>query len=95
MTLSGRPDAGDVLAALEQETSLILSSGEGRIFYRVHPLLRSTCAPTSTVRRPTWSAACTPGPPPGSRRAAGPRPPCSTRASRATSRRWWRCSNGM
>ena len=39
--VSARADAGDVLAALEQETSLVLSSGEGRIWYRVHPLLRA------------------------------------------------------
>src|SRR6185436_14724412 len=39
--VSARADAGEVLAALEQETSLVLSSGEGRIWYRVHPLLRA------------------------------------------------------
>jgi LuxR family maltose regulon positive regulatory protein len=39
--LSGRPDAGVVLGSLERETSLVLSVGEDRRWYRVHPLLRS------------------------------------------------------
>lgn len=39
--LAGRTDAGDVLDALEQETSLVLSTGAGRLWYRVHPLLRA------------------------------------------------------
>jgi LuxR family maltose regulon positive regulatory protein len=39
--VSGRPDAAGVLDALERDTSLVLSSGEGRVSYRVHPLLRS------------------------------------------------------
>jgi LuxR family transcriptional regulator, maltose regulon positive regulatory protein len=39
--LSGRPDAGAQLDSLERETSLVLSTGEGRTWYRVHPLLRS------------------------------------------------------
>jgi LuxR family maltose regulon positive regulatory protein len=39
--LSGRDDAGAVLDSLEMETSLVLSTGEGRRWYRVHPLLRS------------------------------------------------------
>jgi LuxR family transcriptional regulator, maltose regulon positive regulatory protein len=39
--LSGRPDAGVVLDSLERETSLVLSTGEDRRWYRVHPLLRS------------------------------------------------------
>ena len=39
--LSGRPDAGAVLDSLEHETSLVLSMGEDRRWYRVHPLLRS------------------------------------------------------
>jgi LuxR family transcriptional regulator, maltose regulon positive regulatory protein len=39
--VGAREDAGEVLAALEQETSLVLSSGEGRIWYRIHPLLRA------------------------------------------------------
>ncbi|WP_345603900.1 LuxR C-terminal-related transcriptional regulator [Pseudonocardia adelaidensis] len=40
-TLSGRDDAGTVLDSLEHETSLVLSTGEDRRWYRVHPLLRS------------------------------------------------------
>jgi LuxR family maltose regulon positive regulatory protein len=39
--LSDRPDAGEVLDFLERETGLVLSMGEGRIWYRMHPLLRS------------------------------------------------------
>ncbi len=39
--LSAREDAGAVLDSLERETSLVLSMGEGRLWYRVHPLLRS------------------------------------------------------
>jgi LuxR family maltose regulon positive regulatory protein len=39
--LSGREDAGAVLDSLERETSLVLSTGEDRRWYRVHPLLRS------------------------------------------------------
>ncbi|TWF80140.1 LuxR family maltose regulon positive regulatory protein [Pseudonocardia hierapolitana] len=39
--LSGREDAGAVLSSLERETSLVLSTGEDRRWYRVHPLLRS------------------------------------------------------
>lgn len=41
IALSGRTDAGMILASLERETSLVLSSGADRIWYRVHPLLRS------------------------------------------------------
>lgn len=51
-TLSGRPDAGEVLAGLENETSLILSSGAGRISYRIHPLLRSHLRADLGRRRP-------------------------------------------
>ena len=50
--LSGRPDAGEVLAELEQDTSLVLSSGEGRISYRIHPLLRSHLRADLGRRRP-------------------------------------------
>lgn len=50
--LSGRPDAGDALAALEQETSLVLSSGEGRVSYRVHRVLRSHLRADLRRRRP-------------------------------------------
>ncbi|MFW3170967.1 LuxR C-terminal-related transcriptional regulator [Geodermatophilus sp. CPCC 206100] len=50
--LSDRPDAGEVLDALEQDTSLILSSGQGRVWYRVHPLLRSHLLADLRRRRP-------------------------------------------
>src|SRR3712207_267471 len=50
--LSGRPDAGEVLACLEHDTSLILSSGQGRTWYRVHPLLRSHLVADLRRRRP-------------------------------------------
>jgi LuxR family transcriptional regulator, maltose regulon positive regulatory protein len=39
--LSGRPDAGAELDSLERETSLVLTMGVDRSWYRVHPLLRS------------------------------------------------------
>lgn len=51
-TLSDRTDAGDVLAALEQETSLVLSSGAGRVSYRIHPLLRAHLRADLARRRP-------------------------------------------
>lgn len=41
VALTGRPDAGEVLASLERETALVQSFGEGRTAYRVHPLLRA------------------------------------------------------
>ena len=41
VALTGRPDAGEVLASLERETALAQSFGEGRTAYRVHPLLRA------------------------------------------------------
>jgi LuxR family maltose regulon positive regulatory protein len=50
--LSDRPDAGEVLDALEHDTSLILSSGQGRLWYRVHPLLRSHLLADLRRRRP-------------------------------------------
>lgn len=50
--LSDRPDAGEVLDALERETSLVISSGAGRIWYRVHPLLRSHLFADLRRRRP-------------------------------------------
>ncbi|MCO1660607.1 helix-turn-helix transcriptional regulator [Pseudonocardia humida] len=50
--LSGRPDAGEVLDVLEHETSLVISSGEGRVYYRVHPLLRSHLLADLRRRRP-------------------------------------------
>ncbi|MCE7002199.1 LuxR C-terminal-related transcriptional regulator [Kibdelosporangium philippinense] len=39
--VSGRADAGEMLCRLEQETTLVVSTGSGRRWYRVHPLLRS------------------------------------------------------
>lgn len=50
--VSGRLDAGEVLDALEHDTSLVLSSGPGRIWYRLHPLLRSHLLADLTRRRP-------------------------------------------
>ncbi|WP_308123695.1 LuxR C-terminal-related transcriptional regulator [Modestobacter marinus] len=50
--LTGRPDAGEVLDTLERDTSLILSSGPGRIWYRIHPLLRSHLLADLQRRRP-------------------------------------------
>ena len=50
--VSGRPDAGEVLAALEQETSLVLTVGEGRVSYRIHPLLRAHLRADLQRRRP-------------------------------------------
>src|SRR3712207_1825866 len=37
---------------MERDTSLVLSSGQGRIWYRVHPLLRSHLLADLTRRRP-------------------------------------------
>ncbi|MGQ0577092.1 MAG: LuxR C-terminal-related transcriptional regulator [Pseudonocardia sp.] len=54
--LSDRPDAGDVLAALERQTSLILGVGEGRAHYRVHPLLRAHLRADLQRRRPELAA---------------------------------------
>lgn len=39
--LSGRPEAGEVLDALERRTALVLSGGAGRTWYRIEPLLRA------------------------------------------------------
>jgi LuxR family transcriptional regulator, maltose regulon positive regulatory protein len=50
--LSGREDAGAVLDRLERETSLVLSMGEDRRWYRVHPLLRSHLQADLQRRRP-------------------------------------------
>jgi LuxR family maltose regulon positive regulatory protein len=50
--LSDRPDAGEVLDALEHDTSLVLSSGQGRLWYRLHPLLRSHLLADLRRRRP-------------------------------------------
>ena len=50
--LSGRADAGEVLDALEHDTSLVLSTGEGRTWYRMHPLLRAHLHADLQRRRP-------------------------------------------
>jgi LuxR family transcriptional regulator, maltose regulon positive regulatory protein len=50
--LSGRPDAGAVLDTLERETSLVMSTGDGRIWYRVHPLLLAHLRADLNRRRP-------------------------------------------
>ncbi|TYP81151.1 LuxR family maltose regulon positive regulatory protein [Blastococcus xanthinilyticus] len=52
VTLTGRPDAGEVLDRLEHDTSLLLSAGEGRTWYRLHPLLRSHLLADLRRRRP-------------------------------------------
>lgn len=39
--VSGRADAGEMLCRLERETTLVVSTGTGRRWYRVHALLRS------------------------------------------------------
>ncbi|MEU3270597.1 LuxR C-terminal-related transcriptional regulator [Saccharomonospora sp. NPDC006951] len=39
--LSGEADAGEVLAGLERENSLVTVHGKERSWYRIHPLLRS------------------------------------------------------
>ncbi|NEM06902.1 LuxR C-terminal-related transcriptional regulator [Geodermatophilus normandii] len=50
--LTDRLDAGEVLDTLERDTSLLLSSGPGRIWYRIHPLLRSHLLADLQRRRP-------------------------------------------
>ncbi|OZM83545.1 LuxR C-terminal-related transcriptional regulator [Pseudonocardia sp. MH-G8] len=50
--LSGRSDAGEVLDALERDTALVISSGEGRMWYRVQPLLRAHLRADLQRRRP-------------------------------------------
>jgi LuxR family maltose regulon positive regulatory protein len=55
--LSGREDAGEMLDSLERETSLVLSMGESRTWYRVHPLLRSHMRADLHRRRPDVIAA--------------------------------------
>jgi LuxR family transcriptional regulator, maltose regulon positive regulatory protein len=54
--LSGREDAGEVLADLEQATSLVTSYGTGRRWFRVHPLLRAQLRADLHRRRPDRSA---------------------------------------
>jgi LuxR family transcriptional regulator, maltose regulon positive regulatory protein len=52
VAVSGRIDAGDVLAGLERDTSLVVSCGEGRRWFRVHPLLRAHLVAELRRRRP-------------------------------------------
>jgi len=52
VTLSGCEEAGDVLADLEQATSLVVSCGAGRRWFRVHPLLRAQLRADLQRRRP-------------------------------------------
>jgi LuxR family transcriptional regulator, maltose regulon positive regulatory protein len=52
VALSGRPDAGEVLDALEHDTALVVSSGSGRTWYRLHPLLRAHLLADLRRRRP-------------------------------------------
>jgi LuxR family transcriptional regulator, maltose regulon positive regulatory protein len=55
-TLSDREDAGEVLADLEQATSLVTSYGTGRRSFRVHPLLRAQLRADLHRRRPDRTA---------------------------------------
>lgn len=57
VALSGRDDAGEVLADLEHTTSLVTSYGAGRGWFRVHPLLRAQLAAELRRRRPDRVAA--------------------------------------
>ncbi|MDN5930558.1 MAG: LuxR C-terminal-related transcriptional regulator [Pseudonocardia sp.] len=57
VALSLRSDAGEVLDALEHETALVLSSGEGRVWYRIQPLLRAHLRADLTRRRPDLAVA--------------------------------------
>ncbi|MBO0848187.1 MAG: AAA family ATPase [Pseudonocardia sp.] len=52
VAVSGRREAGDLLAALEDETSLVISYGAGRRRFRVHPLLRAHLLADLRRRRP-------------------------------------------
>jgi len=51
-TLAERSDAGDALADLEHDTSLVVSYGTGRRWFRVHPLLRAQLYADLRRRRP-------------------------------------------
>lgn len=56
VALSGREDAGEVLADLEQATSLVGSHGIGRHEIRVHPLLQAQLCADLYRRRPDRAA---------------------------------------
>ena len=50
--LTERADAGDVLADLEQRTSLVAGYGAGKRWFRIHPLLRAQLFADLRRRRP-------------------------------------------
>jgi LuxR family maltose regulon positive regulatory protein len=52
IALTERADAGDVLADLEQRTSLVASYGAGKRWFRIHPLLRAQLFADLRRRRP-------------------------------------------
>ncbi|MBV9922557.1 MAG: hypothetical protein JOY78_17135, partial [Pseudonocardia sp.] len=52
VALAERGDAADVLADLEHQTSLVVSYGEGRRWFRTHPLLRAQLYADLRRRRP-------------------------------------------
>jgi LuxR family maltose regulon positive regulatory protein len=52
VALAVRDDAADVLADLEQRTSLVTSYGAGRRWFRIHPLLRAHLYADLRRRRP-------------------------------------------
>ncbi|MDT7553918.1 MAG: LuxR family transcriptional regulator, maltose regulon positive regulatory protein, partial [Pseudonocardiales bacterium] len=52
VALTERADAGDVLADLEQRTSLVASYGAGKRWFRIHPLLRAQLFADLRRRRP-------------------------------------------
>lgn len=54
--LSGRDDAGAVLAALERESSLMMGIGADRQWFRMHPLLRSYLRADLSRQRPELAA---------------------------------------
>jgi LuxR family maltose regulon positive regulatory protein len=54
--LSGRSDAGGMLAALERESSLMMGVGPDRQWYRMHPLLRSYLQADLARQRPNRAA---------------------------------------
>src|SRR5919206_1513055 len=54
--LSEQPDAAEMLDALERETSLVVSLGAGRRWYRVQPLLRSYLRADLRRTRPARAA---------------------------------------
>ena len=57
VVVSGQADAGDILVRLEYETSLVTSYGEGRRWFRIHPLLRAQLRAGLQRRRPDLAAA--------------------------------------